>query len=127
VFTDFPELGRYQFFLGLVVLPVIMGTSDIAAVVAMARHGRADIDVAIAAGSSNQLLLLVVPTVALAGIVSGHSVSLIFSPIALLVNLFAIVAYGVIVRRGQLSRLEAAGLFAIWAAVAAMAALVPPA
>jgi Ca2+:H+ antiporter len=126
IFTSHPQWQRFEFFLGLIILPLIGGAGERGTAIIVAREGHAEIEVAVAAGGVIEQLLFLIPVVTLVGIFAGHGVSLIFGPFALGVIGVATTAYLWLARGGELSRKQAVGLIVAWAAIG-VAALIAPA
>ncbi|MGH7487650.1 MAG: hypothetical protein ACREMY_18905, partial [bacterium] len=70
-------LSHYEFFLGLILIPVLAGVVELYGSVGMARRKKMDITMAITAGASIQMILLVVPILVLVGWLTGHPLSLV--------------------------------------------------
>jgi Ca2+/H+ antiporter len=121
----YPALSPYQFFIGLIVLPVLLGAGDISAVMEMTKANRVEIVLAVSAGSCIQFLLLVAPLVAVVGAVVGHPLPLIFRPLSLITIMVTVVVFIRLCRSGELSRRSALGLLIAWVALG-VAALVFP-
>lgn len=76
-------LGLHVGFLGLVVLPLIGNAAEQFSALNLAAHDRLGVAADIAIGASMQLVMLVVPVLVLIGLISGHPLTLTFSPLEL--------------------------------------------
>ncbi len=72
-------LGLSEFFVGLVLVPIIGNAAEHSSAVMMARKNRMDLAVNIAVGSSIQVALLVAPLLVFFGVLFGQKMDLAFS------------------------------------------------
>lgn len=121
------DLSQYEFFLGLILIPVLAGVVELYGSVGMARRKKMDITMAITAGASIQMILLVVPILVLVGWVTGHPLSLVFSPLNVIVFGAATFAFMLLSRDGESTMLEGVQLVALWLLLAVIAFYLPPA
>jgi len=77
-------LGISEFFVGIILVPIIGNAAEHSTAVAMAFKNRMDVAIEIALGSSLQIILFVMPVLVF--------LSLIFSPMSIVFNIFEIVA-----------------------------------
>jgi Ca2+:H+ antiporter len=93
----------------------------------MARHKKMDITMAITAGASIQMILLVVPILVLVGWLTGHPLNLVFSPLNVIIFGAATFAFMLLSRDGESTMLEGVQLVALWLLLAVIAVYLPPA
>jgi Ca2+:H+ antiporter len=120
------SLSQYEFFLGLILIPVLAGIVELYGSVGMARRRKMDITMAITAGASIQMILLVVPILVLVGWLTGHPLSLVFTPLNVIVFGAATFAFMLLSRDGESTMLEGVQLVALWLLLAVTAAYLPP-
>jgi Ca2+:H+ antiporter len=79
------QLGWSQLFIGLIIVPIVGNAAEHASAVTMAIKNRMDVTLAIAAGSSIQVALLVAPVLVLVSFLFAHPLDLVFRPLELVV------------------------------------------
>jgi Ca2+:H+ antiporter len=91
------QVGLNPFFIGLIILPIIGNAAEHSSAVAFAMRNRMEVSMAITAGSSIQVALLVTPVLVLVSWLVGHPLDLLFAPfelaiLALVTGIFALVS-----------------------------------
>jgi Ca2+:H+ antiporter len=87
------QVGLSQFFLGLIVIPLIGNAAEHATAIVVARKGKMDLALQIAYGSSTQIALFVGPVLVFAGLIFGQDMNFVFTPFEVMaVGLATIVA-----------------------------------
>jgi Ca2+:H+ antiporter len=119
-------LKDYEFFLGLILIPVLAGVVELYGSVGMARRKKMDITMAITAGASIQMILLVVPILVMVGWLTGHPLSLVFTPLNVIVFGASTFAFMLLSRDGESTMLEGVQLVALWLLLAVIAIYLPP-
>lgn len=119
-------LRDYEFFLGLILIPVLAGVVELYGSVGMARRKKMDITMAITAGASIQMILLVVPILVLVGWLTGHPLGLVFTPLNVIIFGAATFAFMLLSRDGESTMLEGVQLVALWLLLAVIAIYLPP-
>lgn len=114
-------LGGNEFFIGLIVIPVIGGMVELTGAVGMARRNRMEITMAVTAGASIQVILLVAPVLVIVGALVGSPFTLVFQPVALAVFVASSFVFMLLGRDGEASWLEGVQLMAFWVLTAATA------
>jgi Ca2+:H+ antiporter len=114
-------IGLSETFLGLMVIPLIGNAAEHAAAVSVARKGKTDLALQIALGSSTQIALLVAPLLVLAGLVLGHPLSLVFTPLEVVALAVATGVVAIITLDGESHWFEGVQLLAVYAMVGAAA------
>jgi Ca2+:H+ antiporter len=126
VFSANPDLQRFEFFLGLILIPVLAGLVELYGSVGAARENRMEITMAVTAGATIQMILLIVPVLVLVGLVSGHSLDLVFQPLHIIIFGAATFIFMLLARDGESTWLEGAQLCTLWSLVAVIALVLPP-
>lgn len=114
-------LGNNELFIGLIVIPVIGGVVELNGAVSMARRNRMEITMAVTAGASIQMILLVAPVLVFVGYLTGAPFDLIFQPLALVVFIASSFVFMLLGRDGESSWLEGIQLTTFWLLVASTA------
>ena len=112
-------VGLTQFFLGMVVLPLVGNAAEYFAAIYFARQDRMDLVMTIAVGSSIQIALFTAPVLVLVSYLIGTPMTLVFSnPLELIA--VAAVAFGVnaIAQDGETNWFEGVLLLALYAVLA---------
>lgn len=107
-----------QFFLGLIVIPLIGNAAEHAAAVVVARKGQTDLALQIALGSSTQIALLVAPLLVFAGLLLGQSMNLVFSIFEVMALALATLIATLITLDGESHWYEGVQLLAMYALLA---------
>jgi Ca2+:H+ antiporter len=119
-------LGMTELFVGAVVLAMAGNAAEHATAVVVARHGRADLALGIAIGSSVQVALLVAPLlVLLSRFVGPAPMDLAFRPAEVLAVGAAAVIAGQVAGDGEANWLEGVQLLAVYAVLAAFFFFLP--
>lgn len=112
------NLGLSEFFVGIILIPIIGNAAEHSTAVVMARKDKMDVALEIAIGSSLQIILFVAPILIF--------VSLLFTPMSIVFNefeLIALIASVVIANRvsqdGESNWLEGLQLIAVYLIIAA--------
>lgn len=112
------KLGLSEFFVGIILIPIIGNAAEHSTAVAMALKNKMDVAIEIALGSSLQVILFVAPILIF--------ISLIFTPMSIIFNQFELVALIVsvliankVASDGQSNWLEGAQLVAVYLIIAA--------
>ena len=114
-------LGITQTFLGLIVIPIIGNAAEHATAVMMARRGKTDLSLQIALGSSTQVALLVAPLLVLAGLLIGHPLNLVFTPLEVVALAVSTGVVAIITLDGESHWFEGVQLLALYGMVGAAA------
>lgn len=126
VFSANPDLKHFEFFLGLILIPVLAGLVELYGSVGAARENRMEITMAVTAGATIQMILLIVPVLVLVGLVSGHPLDLVFQPLHIIIFGAATFIFMLLARDGESTWLEGAQLCTLWSLVAVIALFLPP-
>jgi Ca2+:H+ antiporter len=119
-------LKNYDVFLGLILIPVLAGIVELYGSVGAARENRMEITMAVTAGASIQMILLVVPVLVLVGLFTGHPLNLVFNPIEVIIFGASTFIFMLLSRDGESTWLEGVQLCSFWALVAVVAIFIHP-
>ncbi len=100
------QLGWTQLFVGLIIVPIVGNVAEHSSAVQMALKDRVDVTMAIAAGSSIQVALLVAPVLVLVSFSFAHPLALVFRPLELVIFGLATLLYPLISLDGESTWLE---------------------
>ncbi|HEX8035067.1 MAG TPA: hypothetical protein VF510_14520 [Ktedonobacterales bacterium] len=121
-----PAMEQYSFFLGLILIPVLAGIVEFYGSIESARENRMEITMAVTAGASIQMILLVVPILVLVGAFTSHPLDLIFQPLNVIIFGVSTFIFMLLSRDGESTWLEGVQLCAVWLLVAITAFFLPP-
>lgn len=126
---DNPQFKPYEFFLGLILIPVLAGVVELYGSIETARSNRMEITMAVTAGASIQMILLVVPILVIVGYIAGpsHALALVFQPLHIIIFGASTFIYMLLSRDGESTWLEGAQLCTLWLLVAVTALFLHPA
>lgn len=119
------ELGLSGFFVGLIVLPLIGGAAEFSSAMRAAMSDNMETTLAIAAGSSIQIPLLIAPLLILLGPVVGHPLDLDFTLLELVVFGLVTGVFALISLDGESTWLEGLQLLVFFLIVAVGAFFIP--
>jgi Ca2+:H+ antiporter len=119
------ELGLSGFFVGLIVLPLIGGAAEFSSAVRAALADNMETTLAIAAGSSIQIPLLIAPLLILLGPLVGHTLDLDFTLLEVVVFGLVTGIFALISLDGESTWLEGLQLLVFFLIVAVGAFFIP--
>ena len=108
-------LGFSEFFVGLIVVPIIGNAAEHSTAVLMARKNRMDLAMGIAIGSSVQVALLIAPLLVFLGLLFGQPMDLAFQTFEVASVVLAVWITSVIVHDAESNWLEGAFLLLVYA------------
>ncbi|PYE56633.1 calcium/proton exchanger [Deinococcus yavapaiensis] len=108
------SFGLSEFFVGLILIPIIGNAAEHAAAVLFALRNKMDLAMTIALGSTVQVALLVAPLLVLASLLIGSPMSLVVSPIEMVAVFAAVIIANSVVRDGETNWLEGALLLGVY-------------
>jgi Ca2+:H+ antiporter len=114
-------LGGNELFVGLVVIPVIGGVVELNGAVGEALENRMEVTMAVTAGASIQMILVVAPVLVFVGAFNGTPFDLVFQPLAVAVFVGSMFVFMLLGRDGESNWLEGIQLVAFWVLFAATA------
>jgi len=106
-------IGLSQFFLGLIVIPIIGNVSEHYGAIVFARRNRMELSLSIAANSSTQIAVFVAPVLVLVSLFL-HPMNLIFPPIELVTLFSSAAIFAYISLDGETNWLEGVQLLALY-------------
>jgi len=127
ILTNNPALKDYEFFIGLIIIPVLGGLVELVDAVEIARRGVMDVTMAMTAGGSVQMILLVTPILVITGFLTAHPLDLFFKPLEVIIFGAATFIYMLLSRDGESTFLEGLQLCFLWLLLAVVAFFLPPA
>lgn len=95
------SFGLSEFFIGLIIIPIIGNAAEHSSAVLMAVKNKLDVSIEIAVGSSIQIILLVFPVMILAGWATGHPMSVIFNRYELVALIASVIVVSKVVSDGE--------------------------
>lgn len=121
-----PALAAHDFFLGLILIPVLAGFVEFYGSIDAARKNRMEITMAVTAGATIQMILLVVPILVIVGQVTGHPLALVFQPIEIIIFGASTFIFMLLSRDGESTWIEGVQLSTVWLLLAVVALFLPP-
>jgi Ca2+:H+ antiporter len=107
-------LGISEFFLGIILIPIIGNVAEHLVAVQMAAKNKMDLSVEIAISSSLQIALFVAPLLVFVSLALGHPLQLVFNQFELLALLAGVVIAAFVSGDGESSWLEGTGLLGVY-------------
>ncbi|RME48875.1 MAG: calcium/proton exchanger [Chloroflexi bacterium] len=111
-------VGVTEFFLGIIIVPLVGNVAEHIVGVQTAVKNRMDLSLAISLGSSMQIALFVAPLLVFLSPLLGHPMDLIFNTFELVSLGFAVLIAALIALDGESNWLEGAQLLAVYAIIA---------
>jgi Ca2+:H+ antiporter len=108
------SVGISEFFLGIILVPVIGNVAEHLVAVQVAAKNKMDLSTEIAVSSSIQIALFVAPLLVFISLMLGHPMQLIFNQFELLALLAAVVIAVLVSNDGESTWLEGAALLGIY-------------
>lgn len=112
------QYGLTEFFLGVVLIPIIGNVAEHLVAVQEAGKNQMDLSIEIAVGSSLQIALFVAPLLVFLSLALGNPLQLIFNRFELLALLASVVIAGVVSFDGESNWLEGAMLLVVYSILA---------
>jgi Ca2+:H+ antiporter len=107
-------LGISEFFLGIILIPLIGNVAEHLVAVQLAARNKMDLSVEIAVSSSLQIALFVAPLLVFISLAMGNPLQLIFNNFELLALIAGVIIAALVSSDGESTWLEGAGLLAIY-------------
>ena len=108
------SVGISEFFLGIILVPLIGNVAEHLVAVQMAAKNKMDLSTEIAVSSSIQIALFVAPLLVFISLMLGHPMQLIFNQFELLALLAAVMITVLVSNDGESTWLEGAALLGIY-------------
>jgi Ca2+:H+ antiporter len=107
-------LGVSEFFLGIIIVPIIGNVAEHLVAVQFAGRNQMDLSVEIAVSSSLQVALFVAPLLVFLSLALGHPLQLVFNQFELLALAAGVLISALVSADGESSWLEGASLLAVY-------------
>lgn len=112
------ELGFGELFVGAVIVGIVGNAAEHSSAIMLARKGKIELSIGIAAGSGTQIALFVVPVLVIAGIALGQPFTLEFTVLELVTLFLAAIILNLIVHDGRSNWFEGMMLTAVYIIIA---------
>jgi len=119
------ELGFGQLFVGAIIVGLVGNAAEHSSAILLARKGKIDLSIGIAAGSGTQVALFVVPILVFSGIALGQPFTLVFTLLELVTIFLAAIILNLIVLDGRSNWFEGVMLTAVYIIIAIAFFFVP--
>lgn len=108
------QLGVSEFFLGIVLIPIVGNVAEHLVAVEVALRNQMDLSVEIAVASSLQIALFVAPVLVFVSLLLGNPLQLIFNQFELLALVAGVIITALVSADGESNWLEGAELLAVY-------------
>jgi len=112
------RLGFGEMFVGAIIVGIVGNAAEHSSAILLARKGKIDLSIGIAAGSGTQIALFVVPTLVFAGIALGQPFTLEFTIYELVTLFLAAIILNLIAHDGKSNWFEGVMLTAVYIIIA---------
>jgi Ca2+:H+ antiporter len=112
------QLGISEFFLGIILIPLVGNVAEHIVAVQVALKNRMELSLAISLGSSLQIALFVAPFLVFAGLLMGNPLILIFNQFELIALVAGVLIAALIALDGESNWLEGAQLLVVYVIIA---------
>jgi Ca2+:H+ antiporter len=112
------EFGFGELFVGAVIIGIVGNAAEHTSAIILARKGKIDLSIGIAAGSGTQIALFVVPILVIAGIIIGKPVTLVFTIFELVSVFLAAIILNLIAHDGKSNWFEGLMLTTVYVIIA---------
>ena len=116
--TTSKEFGFGELFVGAIIVGIVGNAAEHSSAILLARKGKIELSIGIAAGSGTQIALFVVPILVFAGIVMGQPFTLVFTLLELATIFLAAIILNLIVHDGRSNWFEGVMLTAVYIIIA---------
>ncbi len=107
-------LGISEFFIGIIVVPIVGNAAEHAVAVQTAWKNKMELSLGVSLGSSLQIALLVAPLLVFLSVLLGHPLTLVFNQFELIALAAAVLIAGFIAQDGESNWLEGVQLLAVY-------------
>ncbi len=108
------DLGISEFFLGIILIPIVGNAAEHLVAVQVAYRNEMDLSVEIAVSSSLQIALFVAPLLIFVSLLIGNPLSIVFNLFELMALGAAVLITGMVSTDGELNWLEGSALLAVY-------------
>jgi Ca2+:H+ antiporter len=119
------SVGLSEFFVGLIVVPLVGNVAEHFSAIQLAAKGKIDISLAIAAGSSTQIALFAAPVLVIMGMIMGQPMNYVFLPLEIVTVAMAAFLFSDLSADGESNWFEAIQLLAMYGLAAVVAFFAP--
>jgi Ca2+:H+ antiporter len=112
------QIGVTEFFLGIIVVPIIGNVAEHMVSVRVASKNQMELSLAISVGSSLQIALFVAPLLVFISLLMGNPLTLVFNQFELIALMAAVLIAALVSLDGESNWLEGAMLLAIYLIIA---------
>jgi Ca2+:H+ antiporter len=116
--TTAKQFGFGELFVGAIIIGIVGNAAEHSSAIMLARKGRIELSIGIAAGSGTQIALFVVPILVLTGIALGQPFTLVFTLYELAAVFLAAIILNLIVHDGKSNWFEGVMLTAVYTIIA---------
>lgn len=111
------QLGITEFFLGIILVPLVGNVAEHVVGVQTAIKNRMELSLAVSLGSSLQIALFVAPFLIFAGLLMGNPITLVFNQFELIALVGGVLIAALIALDGESNWLEGAQLLVVYAII----------
>jgi Ca2+:H+ antiporter len=112
------EFGFGELFVGAIIIGIVGNAAEHSSAILLARKGKMDLSIGIAAGSGTQISLFVVPILVIAGILLNRPFNLVFTVFEIVSVLLAAIILNLIAHDGKSNWFEGVMLTAVYIIIA---------
>lgn len=112
------KFGFGEMFVGAIIVGIVGNAAEHSSAIMLARRGKLDLSIGIAAGSGTQVAIFVVPILVIAGIIGNRHFNLVFTIYELTVVFLAALILNLIAHDGKSNWFEGIMLIAVYIIVA---------
>jgi Ca2+:H+ antiporter len=112
------EFGFGELFVGAIIVGIVGNAAEHSSAILLARKGKMELSIGIAAGSGTQIALFVVPILVFAGIAMGQPFTLVFTLLELATIFLGAIILNLIVHDGRSNWFEGVMLTAVYIIIA---------
>jgi len=119
------QFGVSEFFLGVILIPIIGNVAEHLVAVQQAARNAMDLSVEIAIASSLQIALFVAPALVFISLLMGHPLTLVFHPFEIMALASGVMVMALVSMDGESHWLEGVELLAVYVILALAFAMMP--
>lgn len=112
------EFGFGELFVGAIIIGIVGNAAEHSSAIFLARKGKMDLSIGIAAGSGTQIALFVVPILVISGILLNRPFNLVFTVFEIACILLAAIILNLIAHDGKSNWFEGVMLMAVYLIIA---------
>jgi Ca2+:H+ antiporter len=112
------EFGFGELFVGAIIIGIVGNAAEHSSAILLARKGKMDLSIGIAAGSGTQIALFVVPILVIAGVLLNRPFNLVFTVFEVASVLLAAIILNLIAHDGKSNWFEGVMLTAVYVIIA---------